>query len=78
MLKGHQSELKALAQALLKYETLDAEEVKLVIEGRGKQGAIDLILEDRRLARSNKTTGSKHTLHPKRNTNGSDTSPLLA
>jgi ATP-dependent metalloprotease len=34
VLKTHQSELKQLAQALLKYETLDVTEVKAIIEGR--------------------------------------------
>lgn len=34
ILKSHQNELKLLAEALLKYETLDSTDVKLVIEGK--------------------------------------------
>ena len=34
ILKTHRKELDLLADALLKYETLDAEEVKKVIEGK--------------------------------------------
>lgn len=34
ILKTHQNELKLLADALLKYETLDAEDVRRVIEGK--------------------------------------------
>ncbi|CAF0725384.1 unnamed protein product [Didymodactylos carnosus] len=34
LLKQHSNELKTLAEALLHYETLDAEEVKAVLEGR--------------------------------------------
>ena len=34
ILKNHHSEHKALAQALMKYETLDAEDIKAIIEGR--------------------------------------------
>ena len=34
VLKTHRKELDALAEALIKYETLDAEEVKAVLEGR--------------------------------------------
>lgn len=32
VLKTHQKELKALAEALLKYETLDAEDIKAIME----------------------------------------------
>ena len=34
LLKTHRKELDALAEALINYETLDAEEVKAVLEGR--------------------------------------------
>jgi len=34
ILKAHQTEHKQLAQALLKYETLDAEDVRAVIDGK--------------------------------------------
>jgi len=34
ILKARQSELKQLAQALLKYETLDVEDVHAVIDGK--------------------------------------------
>jgi ATP-dependent Zn protease len=34
MLKQHSHELKILAEALLHFETLSAEEVKAVLEGR--------------------------------------------
>ena len=34
MLKGHQKELKTLAEALIKYETLDKEEVTLLMKGK--------------------------------------------
>ena len=34
VLKTHRKELDALAEALINYETLDAEEVKAVLEGR--------------------------------------------
>jgi len=34
ILKAHQSEHKQLAQALLKYETLDVEDVRAVIDGK--------------------------------------------
>ena len=33
ILRSHQRELEALADLLLKYETLDAEDVKAVVEG---------------------------------------------
>ena len=33
-MKTHRKELDALAEALINYETLDAEEVKAVLEGR--------------------------------------------
>lgn len=38
LLTRHRNELKLLAEALLKYETLDAAEVKLVIEGKDPRG----------------------------------------
>ncbi|WAR04518.1 YMEL1-like protein [Mya arenaria] len=34
ILKSHQTELKRLAEALMKYETLDADEIKAIIEGK--------------------------------------------
>ena len=34
ILKAHQSEHKLLAQALLKYETLDVEDVRAIIDGK--------------------------------------------
>jgi cell division protease FtsH len=34
LLEGNRDKFLALAHALLKYETLDAEEVKLILEGR--------------------------------------------
>ena len=34
ILKTHQTELKLVAESLLKYETLDLSDVKAVIEGR--------------------------------------------
>ena len=34
ILKTHQSELKSLSQALLKYETLDAEDIKTIVDGK--------------------------------------------
>jgi len=34
ILKAHQSEHKQLAQALLKYETLDAEDVRAILDGK--------------------------------------------
>lgn len=40
VLKTHQNELKLLSDALLKYETLDAEDVKRVIEGKEPRIAI--------------------------------------
>lgn len=33
ILKNHQQEHKALAEALLKYETLDAEDIKAILSG---------------------------------------------
>ena len=38
LLKAHISELKALAQALMKYETLDVEEIDDIIKGKGLKG----------------------------------------
>jgi ATP-dependent metalloprotease len=40
LLKTHSRELKALAEALLIYETLEADEIKTVIEGRKLTGKI--------------------------------------
>ena len=34
ILKNNQTQHKALAQALLKYETLDADEIRCVVEGK--------------------------------------------
>ena len=34
LLKNHQKEWKALAEALITYETLDSDEVKAIIEGK--------------------------------------------
>lgn len=34
LLKSHAKEHKNLAQALLEYETLDAKEIQLVLEGK--------------------------------------------
>lgn len=36
ILKNHQHEHKALAEALLKYETLDAEDIKAILSGEKK------------------------------------------
>lgn len=38
ILKSHSKEHKALAEALLKYETLDAEDIKAILAGDGKIG----------------------------------------
>lgn len=38
ILSSHENELKLLAEALMKYETLDANEVKLVLEGKDPKG----------------------------------------
>lgn len=40
ILKTHSSELKALAEALIMYETLEADEIKTVLEGRKLQGKL--------------------------------------
>jgi len=37
ILRAHRGELEALAQALLKYETLDADDVKSIVEGNPKR-----------------------------------------
>ena len=34
ILKTHSAEHKALAMALMKYETLDAEDIKLIVDGK--------------------------------------------
>lgn len=34
LLKSHAKEHKNLAEALLKYETLDAKEIRMVLEGK--------------------------------------------
>lgn len=41
LLTKHKNELKLLAEALLKYETLDANEVKLIIEGKDPKARQD-------------------------------------
>lgn len=38
LLSSHENELKSLAEALMKHETLDANDVKLVIEGKDPRG----------------------------------------
>ena len=38
ILKTHHKEHKALAEALLKYETLDADDIKAIMAGDGKVG----------------------------------------
>ena len=40
ILKTHSSELKALAEALIIYETLEADEIKSILEGRKLQGKL--------------------------------------
>ena len=33
-MKGHSRELRELAEALLKYETLDADEIRMIMDGK--------------------------------------------
>ncbi len=41
VLKGHHRELKSVMNALLQYETLDAEDMKLLVEGKKLQKNLD-------------------------------------
>lgn len=51
LLKSHQNELKLLAEALLKYDTLDGTDVKLVIEGKEPTAAHMTLRESKEKAR---------------------------
>lgn len=55
ILTNHSHELKLLAEALLKYETLDAAEVKLVIEGKDPK----VLRQERERERRNKLSNLK-------------------
>lgn len=55
LLTKHSNELKLLAEALLKYETLDAAEVKLVIEGKDPK----LLRQQKEQERRNKLSNLK-------------------
>lgn len=62
LLTKHRNELKLVAEALLKYETLDAAEVKLVIEGKDPK----FLRQEREKERRTKLSNLKVTNSPDR------------
>ena len=66
-LQAHRTELDQLAEALLKYETLDSEDVKAIIGGNAdavakKMGSSSLLLKQQ--ANESKAEGSSLKPHP--------------
>lgn len=69
LLTNHEKELKLLAEALLKYETLDAAEVKMIIEGKDPR----IVRHDNKRNRDN---NNKLSNLPRGGTNPPDRLPL--